>query len=42
MLLVIKIVIYCDQEQAFYFEIWKIISGIKLESDTWSIAILYR
>ena len=29
MLLVSKIVIYRDQEQAFYFEIWKRISGIK-------------
>ena len=29
MLLVSKIVIYSDQEQAFYFEIWKRISGIK-------------
>ena len=29
MLLVSKIVIYRDQKQAFYFEIWKRISGIK-------------
>ena len=29
MLLVSKIVIYRNQEQAYYFEIWKRISGIK-------------
>ena len=29
MLLVSKIVMYRDQKQAFYFEIWKRISGIK-------------
>ena len=33
MLLVSKIVIYRDQKQAFYFEIWKRISGIKTR--TW-------
>ena len=29
MLLVSKIVMYRDQKQAFYFEIWERISGIK-------------
>ena len=29
MILVSKIVIYRDQEQAFSFEIWKFFSGIK-------------